>query len=172
MCIRHKNDIFCFLVLSIISFLSIVYTNNLKGVPPPESSNDDEIELAIMPEAEYIEYKETEDLSVEYVSIGTFKLTHYCGCKKCCGKWSSGSESDASGALGTKLTPYVSIAVDKRKIELGTVLYDADGNKYIAEDTGSAIKGNKIDLFVGNHNEALKLGVKEIELFEIVGQSN
>ena len=154
---------------SIISVSSIVYTNNLKGVPPPVNSDNDEIELAIMPEAEYIEYEEDEDLSTEYISIGTFKLTHYCGCRKCCGKWSSGSESDASGALGTKLTPYVSIAVDKSKIELGTVLYDSDGNKYIAEDTGSAIKGNKIDLFVGNHNEALKLGVKEIELFEIVG---
>ena len=169
MSIRHKNDIFCFLVLSIISISSIVYTNNLKGVSPPVNADNDEIELAIMPEAEYIEYEETEDLSIEYVSIGTFKLTHYCGCRRCCGKWSSGSESDASGALGTKLTPYVSIAVDRSKIELGTVLYDSDGNKYIAEDTGSAIKGNKIDLFVGDHNEALKLGVKEIELFEIVG---
>lgn len=169
MSIRHKNDIFCFLVLSIISISSIVYTNNLKGVSHPVNADNDEIELAIMPEAEYIEYEDDEDLSIEYVSIGTFKLTHYCGCRKCCGKWSSGSESDASGALGTKLTPYVSIAVDRSKIELGTVLYDACGNKYIAEDTGSAIKGNKIDLFVGNHDEALKLGVKEIELFEIVG---
>ena len=32
-----------------------------------------------------------------------FKVTHYCGCSKCCGKWSSGSESDAIGANGTKL---------------------------------------------------------------------
>lgn len=88
----------------------------------------------------------------------TFVVTHYCGCSKCCGKWSSGSESNASGALGIKLTPYYSIAVDPDIIPLGTILYDSEGNEYRAEDTGSAIKGYRIDLFIGNHQEALNLG--------------
>ena len=94
-----------------------------------------------------------------------FKATHYCGCSKCCGKWSGGSESEATGALGTKLTPNYSIAVDTSIIPLGTILYDSEGNEYKAEDTGSAIKGYRIDIFTGNHEEALNLGVKEVELF-------
>ena len=89
-----------------------------------------------------------------------FTVTHYCGCVTCCGSWSSGSESDAVGAAGTKLTPYYSVAVDTSVIPLGTILHDADGNEYKAEDTGSAIKGYRIDLFIGNHAEAIKLGVK------------
>lgn len=89
-----------------------------------------------------------------------FTVTHYCGCVKCCGSWSSGSESDAVGAAGTKLTPYYSVAVDTSIIPLGTILHDADGNEYKAEDTGSAIKGYRIDLFIGNHVEAIELGVK------------
>ena len=89
-----------------------------------------------------------------------FTVTHYCGCVTCCGSWSSGSESDAVGAAGTKLTPYYSVAVDTSVIPLGTILHDADGNEYKAEDTGSASKGYRIDLCIGNHAEAIELGVK------------
>ena len=94
-----------------------------------------------------------------------FKVTHYCGCSKCCGKWSSGSESDAIGACGTKLKAYQSIAVDPKVIPLGTILHDNTGKQYVAEDTGSAINGYRIDIFTGNHQEAKELGVKEIELY-------
>lgn len=96
---------------------------------------------------------------------GKFIVTHYCGCSKCCGTYSSGSESIAYGASGTALEAFVSVAVDPRVIPLGTVLRDAQGNVYRAEDTGGAIKGNRIDLFVGDHEEALKLGRSEIELW-------
>ena len=89
-----------------------------------------------------------------------FTVTHYCGCVKCCGGWSDGSELDAVGAAGTKLTPYYSVAVDTSIIPLGTILHDADGNEYKAEDTGSAIDDYRIDIFIGDHEEALKLGIK------------
>ena len=89
-----------------------------------------------------------------------FTVTHYCGCVKCCGGWSDGSELDAIGAAGTKLTPYYSVAVDTSIIPLGTILYDMEGNEYKAEDTGSAIDDYRIDIFIGDHEEALKLGIK------------
>ena len=95
----------------------------------------------------------------------TFKVTYYCGCSKCCGAYSGGSESIAYGATGRALEAFVSVAVDPSVISLGTVLHDAQGNTYRADDTGGAIKGNRIDIFVGNHEEALKLGVKEMELW-------
>ena len=94
-----------------------------------------------------------------------FTVTHYCGCSICCGSYSSGSESEAYGASGKHLEPLVSVAVDPQVIPLGTVLHDADGRLYRAEDTGGAIKGNRIDLFVGDHEEAKKLGVKEMRLY-------
>ena len=94
-----------------------------------------------------------------------FTVTHYCGCVKCCGGWSDGSELDAVGAAGTKLTPYYSVAVDTSIIPLGTILHDADGNEYKAEDTGSAIDGYRIDLFIGDHAEAIELGIKRDVIF-------
>lgn len=57
-------------------------------------------------------------------------------------------------AMGTKLRPGV-IAVDPRVIPLGTKVYITypDGTPWgygIAEDTGGAIKGNKIDIFMSS----------------------
>lgn len=105
--------------------------------------------------------------SVENVTkhSAKFTVTHYCGCSKCCGKYSGGSESIAYGASGKRLEALVSVAVDPSVIPLGTVLHDAEGRLYRAEDTGGAIKGNRIDLFVGDHQEALNMGVKEIKLY-------
>lgn len=39
------------------------------------------------------------------------------------------------------------------------------GNEYIAEDVGGAIKGNRIDIFVADHQEALNRGVITREVF-------
>ena len=94
-----------------------------------------------------------------------FTVTHYCGCSKCCGNYSDGSESVAYGASGKRLEALVSVAVDPSVIPLGTVLHDAEGRLYRAEDTGGAINGNRIDLFVGDHQEAINMGVREMELY-------
>lgn len=99
------------------------------------------------------------------VSYAEFTVTHYCGCPICCGKWSSGSESEAYGCKGDKLVPYYSIAADPDVIPYGTIVYDQDGNEYKVVDTGSAIKGNKIDLFIGDHDKANELGIGTIYLY-------
>lgn len=39
-----------------------------------------------------------------------------------------------------------------------------DGKEYIAEDTGGAIKGNTIDLFVGTEAESAAIGVRYAEV--------
>lgn len=105
--------------------------------------------------------------SVENVTnhSAVFEVTHYCGCSKCCGAYSDGSESVAYGASGKRLEALVSVAVDPSVIPLGTVLHDAEGYLYRAEDTGSGIKGNRIDLFVGDHQEAINMGIKEMKLY-------
>lgn len=99
----------------------------------------------------------------EMVSLGTFKVTHYCPCAKCCGK------SDGITATGTKATPGRTLAVDPRVIPYGTkvVLKYSDGTTedYIAEDRGGAIKGNRVDVFMGQHRAALYAGVRTAEVF-------
>ena len=95
------------------------------------------------------------------VSLGTFKITHYCPCSICNGPYTGGPT-----ALGTTLTPYRTIAVDPRVIPLGTHV-EINGHEYIAEDTGGAIKGHKIDLCVATHSEAQAKGVITAEVWRV-----
>lgn len=102
-------------------------------------------------------FTEAEIIEPQLVSLGQFRITHYCACEKCCGK------TDGITATGTTATAGRTIAVDPTVIPYGSevaIFYD-DGRivYYIAEDCGGAIKGNKIDVFVDSHEEALELGV-------------
>jgi 3D (Asp-Asp-Asp) domain-containing protein len=57
------------------------------------------------------------------------------------------------------------VAVDPNVIKLGTKLY-VEGYGYAqALDVGSAIKGNKIDLYFENYQEAIKWGRKKVKVF-------
>ena len=98
-----------------------------------------------------------------YVSLGTFKLTAYCPCSSCCGKWAN----DASvkvGAIGVPLVQGTSIAVDPRVIPYRSSVY-IDGHEYKAHDCGGAIKGNRIDVYFEDHSAALNFGVRHREVF-------
>ena len=66
----------------------------------------------------------------------------------------------------TDIWPTVGIvAVDPKVIPLGTRLY-IDGYGYAtAKDIGSAIKGNRIDLFFETRKEALKWGRRTVQVF-------
>ena len=89
-------------------------------------------------------------------------ITAYCPCVKCCGK------SDGITASGTKAKQGRTVAVDPRCIPYGTEII-IDGQTYIAEDCGGAIKGsNRIDLFFSSHEQALSFGrqTKKVRIME------
>ena len=81
-----------------------------------------------------------------------YKITAYCPCSKCCGK------SNGITASGTKATAGRTVAASS-KFALGTKL-NINGHIYTVEDRGGAINGNKIDIFVNSHSEALAWGVR------------
>lgn len=86
-------------------------------------------------------------------SSGTvYKITAYCPCSKCCGK------ATGRTASGTKATPGRTVAASG-KYAFGTKL-NIGGHIYTVEDRGGAITGNKIDIFVDSHAEALQWGVR------------
>ena len=97
-----------------------------------------------------------------WTQLGTFRITHYCNCQLCCGKWSGGPTS--SGTI-----PVVgrTVAVDPKVIPIGSKVR-INGHEYVAEDTG--VSGNAIDIFVNDHQEALRLGLyyAEVEIKEVV----
>ena len=82
----------------------------------------------------------------------TYKVTAYCPCSKCCGK------ATGRTASGTKATPGRTVAASS-KVAFGTKL-NIGGHVYTVEDRGGAVNGNKIDIFVGSHSEALAWGVR------------
>lgn len=91
--------------------------------------------------------------------LGRFKITHYCSCEKCCGPWGGNT------AWAGKLNPGVSIAVDPTVIpKLSWVYIDGYGMRR-AEDCGGAIKGNRIDMAVSSHEEAIRLGVVYADVY-------
>lgn len=81
----------------------------------------------------------------------TVTATAYCACMKCCGK------TDGITATGTKATAGRTIAVNPNVIPYGTQVI-INGNTYVAEDCGGAIKGNDVDIFFNTHEEALIFG--------------
>lgn len=54
------------------------------------------------------------------------------------------------------------VAVDPRVISLGSKVYVEGYGYAVAADTGGAIKGNKIDLFMPNKQDALNWGRRTI----------
>ena len=104
-------------------------------------------------------YSETE---IEPV-VQSFTVTAYCCCEKCCGK-NINHPAYGVTATGTKATEGRTIAVDPNVIPLGSTVY-LNNQPYIAEDTGSAIKGNKIDIFINDHQRAQNFGVQKMEIY-------
>lgn len=93
-------------------------------------------------------------------------LTAYCSCEECCGK------SDGITASGTIATPERTIAVDTSKIPYGTEV-EIDGfGTYVAEDCGGAIKGNRIDIFFADHEQAMNFGVQRTRVRVVKGDND
>lgn len=132
------------------------------------------VEYKVMTEEEYQDYEEEFEGSEEIenklqsklekskVGLGEFKITAYCPCEKCCGKWADGFTSS-----GDKATEGITIAADWSILPEGTIL-DIDGvGERIIQDTGGAIKGKRLDLYFEDHQAALDFGVQELEVWEL-----
>lgn len=92
------------------------------------------------------------------VSLGMFEVTAYCHCAICCGRegqlTASGTWPEAGRTIGVdpELLPYDTEVI-------------INGHTYIAEDTGGAMQGRHIDIFMDSHAAALQFGRQEIEVF-------
>lgn len=92
------------------------------------------------------------------------RITYYCAEQRnhICGT------GDGITATGTPVIPYWTCAVDPSVIPYWSdvlVDYGDSWAFYSAQDCGGSIKGNKIDLAVTGHQEALENGVKEATVY-------
>ncbi|SDO10507.1 3D (Asp-Asp-Asp) domain-containing protein [Psychrobacillus sp. OK028] len=99
--------------------------------------------------------RSTEDNVVKEIIVNASAFT--ASCNGCSGVTSTG--------INLKRNPGVKvIAVDPKVIPLGTKVYVEGYGYAVAGDTGSAIKGNKIDVFFPTKSEAYKWGRKSVKI--------
>ncbi|MFT4104415.1 MAG: 3D domain-containing protein [Lacrimispora sp.] len=89
-------------------------------------------------------------------SLGNFGATAYCPSCTGGGKTYSGTIPQAGHTLSADLT----------LLPLGTKVMIGE-TVYTVEDTGSSIKGKKVDIFVASRHEALQFGRQTIEIFAV-----
>lgn len=107
-------------------------------------------------------------------SLGIFELTAYCLCIICTEHYSYQHPRNQSNpnfvqrtASGTAPRAGRTVAVDPTIIPLGSLLL-INGQEYLAEDRGGAIRGNIIDIFMTDHQSALNFGRRTSEVFLIL----
>lgn len=89
--------------------------------------------------------------------LGEFKLTAYCSCEKCCGKWAK------YGLTSSGTTPEEGRTVACNSIAAGTKIV-INGHEYTVEDTGN-MKDNVIDIYMASHEDACEFGVQYAEVY-------
>lgn len=82
--------------------------------------------------------------------ISDVRITHYCPCERCCGDYSGGPT--ASGRMPKAGR---TAAADPSFLAQGTIV-TIRGRDYVIEDIGP--RYGVIDIFVNDHDEALRLG--------------
>lgn len=83
----------------------------------------------------------------------------------------SPGECSPSGitATGTRPIAWKTVAVDPSVIPLGSWIEIEGVGIFQATDTGGAIKGNKVDVFTGDRNQALQWGRRTIRVKRVSG---
>ncbi|WP_042148655.1 3D domain-containing protein [Paucisalibacillus sp. EB02] len=143
------------------SSLARVESDVKKQIAAEEARKKRERELALLAK-ESTETTESNQSQkpIKHVAGKTLTVTataYTANCKGCSGITHTGI--DLKENPDSKV-----IAVDPSVIPLGSVVYVEGYGYAIAGDTGSAIKGNKIDVFVPSRAEALKWGVRRVKI--------
>ena len=104
----------------------------------------------------------------EPVLLGSFRVTAYCSCEKCCGEWAKNRpDGIVYGASGEELVAGVSCA---SPLPFGTVVEIEGLGEYVVQDRTAAWVVEKygeqqIDIYFDNHEAACEFGLKYLNVY-------
>ena len=93
----------------------------------------------------------------ESAATDFYRVTAYCPCEKCCGKWADGFTASGKPAVGK-------IVAAPPIFPFGTRMYIPQYGQAVVQDRGGAITGNRLDVLFPTHEEALQWGVKYLKV--------
>lgn len=108
--------------------------------------------------------------------LGKFRVTRYCPCEICCGKWAKNREKDengipiAYGASGKRLNSGYSCAADT-SLPFGTVLYIPQIDMTVtvedraAKSTEARYDGKFVDLYFNDHAHYIEGATDYMEVY-------
>ena len=121
-----------------------------RAAEPPTGAN--ELPLASMPDAEKVEA-----IGTRWERLGKWKLTFYCDCRTCSGKWGRRTSSGARCTEGVTAACAI--------LPPGTVVKIDGYGERVIQDTGSGVRGQHLDIFMESHRQCLNHGVKYREVW-------
>ena len=91
--------------------------------------------------------------------VRTFRVTAYCPCEKCCGRF-----ADGITASGHVIKPGDRFVAAPKDMKFGTMVTIPGYGKVSVEDRGGAITDGRLDVYFDTHQEALNWGVQILEV--------
>lgn len=109
-----------------------------------------------------------EEPTKELEPLGQFVCTAYCSCEKCVGPYYT--EGTVYTASGEPADENITIAADWNVLPKGTKVYIEGVGERIVQDKGGAIKGNRIDIYMGSkanngHAKACAFGKQTLKVY-------
>lgn len=139
--------------------------------PAPDATIEQDQLTAVTPDVA-LEPVETplvkEPAEPEPVLLGSFRITAYCSCEKCCGEWAKNRPNGiVYGAAGVELKAGVSCA---SPLPLGTVVEVEGLGEYIVQDRPAQwvidkYGENQIDIYFDSHEAASAFGLKQLNVY-------
>lgn len=167
---RQRKHLLVLVVVTVCLIVLVIgQTNQNKPLDNIDDTYEPIVSLPIIEEPEYTlpevlpedEVEIEKDPLEEFNKIEDVRITYYCAEKY---PHICNAGPPYTTARGNEVIPNYTCAVDRKVIPLGsTVIVDyGDGvlHEYYADDVGGAIKGNRVDIAVETHEQALNCGVK------------
>lgn len=87
---------------------------------------------------------------------GEFTITAYCSCQKCCGRGAMGLTASGKRVRSGMIAADWGVLPQGASVRLSIF----PNRTFVVEDTGSAIRGNRIDVWLPSHRAAIEFGVR------------